>query len=179
MDAAAVGIVVLVSVSGLLAAAAARLRWDLPLWQALLIGLAVRGLCAALSQSLTPADVAYVFHDIGREIVHGRDPVLSLQAHSWNFLSLMPMVWAVLDKVGIDWVNLVKVPAIACDIGNIALVGLLSPPADAGRRRLIYALNGARGSVRVRFLRPRFRPAERCRSRSGGARPATERPRAG
>jgi hypothetical protein len=134
-------IVAVIVIAGLLAAAADRWSWRLPLWTTLAIALGIRVVVAVLSRPLTPLDVADTFHTVGLEIVAGRDPTLSLAYHQWNFLPLMPFLFAALSKVDLAWVDAIKVPAIAADVGCVWLVGTLAPPALAAGRRLVYALH--------------------------------------
>jgi hypothetical protein len=134
-------IVALVVVAGLAAAAASRWSWRVPLWATLVIAAVARVAIAVLSRPLTPLDVADTFHTVGLEVLAGRDPTLSLEYHQWNFLPLLPFVFAGLSKVGLAWVDAIKVPAIVADVGCVWLVGTLAPPALAAGRRLVYALH--------------------------------------
>ena len=119
-----------------------RLRWSPGLGTALLLAAAVRILVAVLAEPITPHDVAVHFHAIARQVLVGHDPALTTPGHEWNFLPLMPYLWAALLKTGLAWTTIMKVVPIASDLVNVWLVGILCPVAS--RRpvvRVAYALN--------------------------------------
>jgi hypothetical protein len=134
-------LVAVVVVAGLVATAAAWRQWRLPLWWTLAVALGVRIVVAFLARPITPLDVAMVFENVGLEVLAGRDPTLSLAYHQWNFLPLMPFVYAGLTKTGLAWVDAVKVLPIAADVASVYLIGLLAPAGMAATRRLVYALH--------------------------------------
>lgn len=116
-------------------------RWSLDLVPTLVLALVIRVVVAYLARPITPFDVTFWFQAAGHEIAQGRDPTLSLPAHNWNFLPMMPYIWDGLQHIGLPWVDVVKIPVILCDVTNVWLVGILSGKASAGRTRLLYALS--------------------------------------
>jgi hypothetical protein len=113
----------------------------LRLWHVLVLGGAIRVLVAILAQPITPPDVADYFGLIGREVIDGRDPAVSLPGPTWSFLPLMPYVWAAMQSFGMDWTTVMKVVPIASDLAVIWLIGLITTGARSSTARLLYALS--------------------------------------
>lgn len=134
-------LIAVVLVAGVAATAAGYYRFRPPLWVTLAIALVARLVVAYLGRAITPLDVADTFHTVGLEILGRRDPTLSLEYHQWNFLPLMPALFAALSKTGLAWVDAVKILPIAADVACVWLVGVLAPVGLAASRRLVYALH--------------------------------------
>ena len=137
-----VALFVVVAICGVGALRVRRMRIAPGLWTALSVGAAARIVVAVLAQPFTPHDVARLFALVGREVLAGRDPALAIPGRRWNFLPVMPYLWAALLKTGLPWTIGMKIIPIGSDLVNIWLVGLLCK-SDLSRPavRLSYALN--------------------------------------
>ena len=87
-----------------------------------------------------PATCGVNFQLVTSHVVHGRDPLIWMRRYTWNFLPVMPRLWALLGHLHLPWEATDKIPAIAADCVNTALVVTL-----ARTRRLLrgfqYAVN--------------------------------------
>ena len=116
-------------------------RLRIPLWVSLVVAAAARVLFAAMtSRHYTPHDVASYFHSAGQLVLHRQDPLSHLPGREWNFLELMPYVFAAEIKSGLPWVYAAKIAPIAADVVLTWLVCRLAG-ADGRTRALQYALN--------------------------------------
>jgi hypothetical protein len=114
--------------------------WSPPLVVSLGIGLGLRILVVYLAYGHTPGDVAVLFHQVARSVLHGRDPLTRLQRYEWNFLPFSAYLLAAELKTGLPWQVAVKLLPVACDVATIGLVGRFVRPAVRGNTQLIYAL---------------------------------------
>ncbi|MDG4830495.1 glycosyltransferase family 87 protein [Solwaraspora sp. WMMD1047] len=115
-------------------------RWGPKLWLAVLVALALRLVAAVLTYGRTPKDVAVYFHDAGQAILDGYDPVTHLPDFQWNFLPLMPYVFAAEISTGIPWEAASKISPILADLVLVVLLAKLAG-AEYGRRfALLYAV---------------------------------------
>ncbi|WP_345632483.1 glycosyltransferase 87 family protein [Rugosimonospora acidiphila] len=112
--------------------AAWRRGWTVPLWAALLIALGARAVVAVLASGYTPQDVAECFRDAGNLVLAGRDPMTQLPRYEWNFLPVMPYVFAGEVRSGLPWPLAAKVAPIAADLVTTALLSRFRPAPTAG-----------------------------------------------
>jgi hypothetical protein len=116
-------------------------HWSPPLAVSLAIGLAARVAIAALLSKYTPPDVARSFYNAGQDVLHGRDPLTSLDRYQWNFLPFSAYLFAAEAKTGLPWQYASKLLPVACDLATIALVGRFVPAEEHRRNaQLLYAL---------------------------------------
>ena len=115
-------------------------NWSPPIGWTVLLALALRILVAVLAEGHTPGDVRLNFQLVTSHVVHGRDPLMWMRRYTWNFLPVMPRLWALLGHLHLPWEATDKIPAIAADCVNTVLVVTL-----ARTRRLLrgfqYAVN--------------------------------------
>jgi hypothetical protein len=102
--------------------------------------LGTRLLMVGLSNGHTPRDVATYFHTAGTLVAAGRDPLTQQPRFQWNFLPLMPYVFAVEQHLGLSWELAGKIAPVAADVAITLLLGRLALGSDAGRVPLLYAL---------------------------------------
>lgn len=131
--------VVLVACTALFAVACRR-RWTVPVWMAVLVALAVRLAVGALSYGHTPNDVATYFRHAGQLVMAGHEPATGLPRFQWNFLPLMPFVYALEIGTGLPWQVGGKIAPILADVLIVALLAKLVPERHAGTAPLLYAL---------------------------------------
>jgi hypothetical protein len=116
-------------------------RISAPVWLSVAIALAMRVLFAAVtSKHYTPNDVTTYFHHAGQIVLNGGDPLIHLPGRQWNFLQLMPYIFALEIKTGWAWVYAVKIAPILCDVLIVWLISRLAIDAPASRA-LQYAVN--------------------------------------
>ena len=116
-------------------------RLNVPPWVSLVVAAALRVLFAAMtSRHYTPHDVASYFLSAGHLVLHGQDPLSHLPGREWNFLELMPYVFALEIKSGLPWVYAAKIAPIAADVVVTWLVYRLAG-SEGRTRALQYALN--------------------------------------
>ncbi len=131
---------ILAACTGTLLVVAVR-RQAAPVWVSVMVALVLRVLFAALtSRHYTPNDVVTYFHSAGELVLQHKDPVSHLPGREWNFLELMPYVFALEIKTGLPWVYASKIFPIAADLVVTWLVYRLAP-ADGRSRALQYAVN--------------------------------------
>ena len=102
-----------------------RHRPSLTLRQTLLIAAGIRVAVAALAYGygFTPNDVYIYFHEAGRTVLHGHDPLTTMRQYQWNFLPFFPYVFAAETKVGLPWAAASKLVPILSDLVNVYLIG--------------------------------------------------------
>jgi hypothetical protein len=116
-------------------------RVRVPVWAAMVVALILRGAFVwVVSASLTPHDVAGYFHTAGALVLHGEDPLSHMPGREWNFLELMPYVFAGEIKTGLPWVYAAKIAPVISDVAITGLVGRLAG-TEREVRALQYALN--------------------------------------
>ena len=131
---------ILAACTGVLLLLAVR-RQTAPVWVSLVVALGLRVLFAVLtSRHYTPHDVASYFHTAGELVLRRKDPVSHLPGREWNFLELMPYVFALEIKTGLPWVYASKIFPIAADVVVTWLVYRLAP-SEGRSRALQYAVN--------------------------------------
>ncbi len=115
-------------------------RWSPPLWSTLIAAATLRIIVAIAAHAHTPHDVSSYFHSTATLVSRGRDPLTTLPRYQWNFLPVMPYIWALLLHLRLAWEVTDKIPTISADCVNVALVAALAPHAKE-RRAFQYALN--------------------------------------
>ena len=115
-------------------------RWSVPVLTAAAVTVGTRLLMMGLSNGHTPRDMAAYFQTAGKLVAAGRDPLTQQPRFQWNFLPLMPYVFAVEQHLGLTWELAGKVAPIAADVAITLLLGRLALGPDAGRVPLLYAL---------------------------------------
>jgi hypothetical protein len=73
-------------------------------------------------------------------VAAGRDPLTQQPRFQWNFLPLMPYVFAVEQHLGLSWELAAKIAPLAADVAITLVLGRLALGSDAGRVPLLYAL---------------------------------------
>lgn len=114
--------------------------WSVPVLTAAAVTLGTRLLMVGLSNGHTPRDVASYFQTAGRLVAAGRDPLTQQSQSQWNFLPLMPFVFAVEQRLGLTWELAGKLAPVLADVAITLLLGRLALGPDAGRVPLLYAL---------------------------------------
>lgn len=104
------------------------------------VTLATRVVMVVLANGHTPRDVTRYFQFAGRLVSEGRDPLTQLPAYQWNFLPLMPYVFALEQQLGLTWQLAGKIAPVLADVATTLLLARLATGADAGRVPLLYAL---------------------------------------
>lgn len=134
----AVGALVL-TCAALFAAAFWR-KWSVPLLAAVLIGLGIRLAIVLLTYGHTPHDVAAYFQNAGRLVLDGQNPATELRRFQWNFLPLMPYLFALEVRTGLSWELGGKIVPVIGDLAIIVLLSRLAPARHARSIPLLYAL---------------------------------------
>jgi Glycosyltransferase family 87 len=120
---------------------AAYLRgWSVPVLTAAAVTVGTRLLMVGLSNGHTPRDVAGYFQTAGKLVAAGRDPLTQQPRFQWNFLPLMPYVFAAEQHLGLDWELAGKLAPVVADVAITLLLGRLALGPDGGRVPLLYAL---------------------------------------
>jgi len=114
--------------------------WSVPVLPAAAVTLGTRLLMVGLSNGHTPRDVASYFQTAGRLVAAGRDPLTQQPQSQWNFLPLMPYVFAVEQRLGLTWELAGKLAPVLADVAITLLLGRLALGPDAARVPLLYAL---------------------------------------
>ena len=114
--------------------------WSVPVLAAAAVTLGTRLLVVGLAAGHTPRDVATYFRTAGRLVAAGRDPLTQQPRFQWNFLPLMPYVFAVEQHLGLSWEVAGKLAPVAADVTVTVLLGRLALGPEAGRVPLLYAL---------------------------------------
>ncbi len=115
-------------------------RNRVPVGASVVIAAALLTYFAILTARYTPADTAVFFRQAGEFVLQGKEPLSHVRYRYWNFLELMPYVYAGLLKTGIPWVYAVKIPPIAADVVLVWMVSRLAGP-DGRTRALQFAVN--------------------------------------
>ena len=115
-------------------------RWSVPVLTAAAVTLGTRLLMVGLSNGHTPRDVAEYFRTAGELVASGRDPLTQQGRNQWNFLPLMPYVFAAEQRLGLSWELAGKLAPVLADVAITLLLARLALKADAGRVPLLYAL---------------------------------------
>jgi hypothetical protein len=114
--------------------------WSVPVLSAAGLTLGTRLLMVGLANGHTPRDVTVYFDRAGTLVAAGRDPLTQQPRFQWNFLPLMPYVFAVEQHLGLTWELAGKVAPVLADVAITVLLGRLAL-GPAGRRiPLLYAL---------------------------------------
>lgn len=113
-------------------------RWTGSVWTAVLVALGVRLVFLALSYGHTPRDVAEYFQHAGEMVLAGHDPATGLRRFQWNFLPLMPFVYAAEIRTGLPWQIGGKIAPVLADVVIVALLAKLAPQQRTVP--LLYAL---------------------------------------
>jgi hypothetical protein len=116
-------------------------RNRVPVIISMVIAAALRIAFAVLASGYTPHDTAVYFREVGSLVLHGREPALYMPYRSWNFLELMPYVFAAEQKTGLAWVDAVKIAPIAADVVLVWIVSRLAAADEGKTRALQYAVN--------------------------------------
>ena len=100
----------------------------------------MRVLVAVLARGHTPGDVRVNFQLVTSHVAHGRDPLIWMRRYTWNFLPVMPRLWSLLGHLHLSWETTDKIPAIAADCVNTALIVWLAKTRKL-LRAFQYAVN--------------------------------------
>jgi Glycosyltransferase family 87 len=114
--------------------------WSVPVLTAAAVTLSTRLLMVGLSNGHTPRDAADYFRTAGALAAAGLDPLTQQGRGQWNFLPLMPYVFAAEQRLGLSWELAGKLAPVLADVAITLLLGRLALGADAGRVPLLYAL---------------------------------------
>ena len=114
--------------------------WRVPVLTAAALTLGTRVLMVGLSNGHTPRDVATYFQQAGKLVEAGRDPLTQQPRFQWNFLPLMPYVFAVERHLGLSWELAGKAAPVLADVAITLLLGRLALGPDSRRVPLLYAL---------------------------------------
>jgi hypothetical protein len=114
--------------------------WRVPVLTAAALTLGTRVLMVGLSNGHTPRDVATYFQQAGKLVEAGRDPLTQQPRFQWNFLPLMPYVFAVEGHLGPSWELAGKAAPVLADVAITLLLGRLALGPDSRRVPLLYAL---------------------------------------
>lgn len=115
-------------------------RNRVPVAVSVVIAAALRVYFAIVAVSYTPHDTGVYFREVGVFVLHGQDPLMHMPYRSWNFLELMPYVYALVVKSGIAWHYGVKIAPIAADVVLVWIVSRLAG-SEGRTRALQYAVN--------------------------------------
>lgn len=118
-----------------------RRNWAPTLGQALLVALVVRVVGVALSYGHTPHDASLYFRHAGELVQMGLDPLTRLPRFQWNFLPLMPYVFAGELATGLPWEIGGKLVPVLADLWSVAILGRLATAGRGARARILYALS--------------------------------------
>lgn len=113
--------------------------WRVPVLTAAALTLGTRLLMVGLSNGHSPRDLGY-FEQAGKLVEAGRDPLTQLPRFQWNFLPLMPYVFAVERHLGLTWELAGKAVPVLADVAITLLLGRLALDPDRRRIPLLYAL---------------------------------------
>jgi hypothetical protein len=119
---------------------AARRRWTPPIWVALLVALAFRAVVVLISAGHTPHDVAEYFQQAGRLVLDRHDPATGLPRFQWNFLPLMPYLFALELRTGLSWQLGGKLVPVIGDLVVVAVLGRLATKRYSAQAPLLYAV---------------------------------------
>jgi Glycosyltransferase family 87 len=126
---------------------AQRRNWRPSLALAIYTALVLRLAILALAYHTRPWDLAYDFQDVGYYTLHHHDPILSTPVVRWSYLPVYDFVlagayWAHIHS-GVSWLITGRLPAIACDVGVVVMVGKVAEAVGqpAALRRFQYACN--------------------------------------
>ena len=114
--------------------------WSTPVLTAAAVTRGTRLLMVGLSNGHTPRDAASYFQTAGQLVAAGRDPLTQQQRFEWNFLPLMPYVFALEQRLGLTWELAGKVAPVLADVAITLLLGRLALGPETGRVPLLYAL---------------------------------------
>ena len=114
--------------------------WAPPIGWTIALALGLRILVAVLARGHTPGDVRVNFQLVTSHVAHGRDPLIWMRRYTWNFLPVMPHLWSLLGHLHLSWETTDKIPAIAADCVNTALVVALARTRNL-LRGFQYAVN--------------------------------------
>ena len=126
---------------------AQRRNWRPSLTLAIYTALVLRLAILALAYHTRPWDLAYDFQNVGYYTLHHHDPILSTPVVRWSYLPVYDFVlagayWAHIH-FGVSWLITGRLPAIACDVGVVVMVGKVAEAVSqpAALRRFQYACN--------------------------------------
>jgi hypothetical protein len=142
-----VAAVLLLTVGTVLMVVAQRRNWRPSLALAICTAVVLRLVMLALAYHLQPWDLAHDFQTVGYHTLHHQDPILSTSVVRWSYLPVYDYVlaaayWAHIH-LHVSWLITARLPAIACDIGVVVLVGTVAGAVGerAELRRFQYACN--------------------------------------
>ncbi len=126
---------------------AQRRNWRPSLPFAIYTALVLRLAILALAYHVIPWDLAYDFQNVGYFTLHHHDPILSTPVVRWSYLPVYDFVlagayWAHVH-FGVSWLITGRLPAIACDLGVVVMVGKVADAVGqpGALRRFQYACN--------------------------------------
>jgi hypothetical protein len=124
---------------------AQRRDWRPSLPLAIFTAVVLRLVMLGLTWRTLPYDLVYDFKAAGFDVLHHQDPILNNRQNGWGSLPVYAFVlagayWGTLH-LHISWLILARLPALACDLGVVVLVGVLARAAGerAELRRFQYA----------------------------------------
>ncbi|MBV9093893.1 MAG: DUF2029 domain-containing protein [Streptosporangiaceae bacterium] len=153
----------LVALGAALMLLAQRRQWRPSLALAVYTAALLRLVMLAVTYRLRPFDVAYDFQVAGYNVLHHQDPILNARPSGWDYLPayaflLAGAYWADLH-LHLSWAIIVRIMAIAFDLGVVVLVGVVAGAAGdrAALRRFQYACNPL--AILVSSLHGQMEPA--------------------
>lgn len=84
-------------------------------------------------------DVGLWFNQTGQAVLAGHDPALTLPNHEWNYLPVMPLLWAAGIALHLPWPAVGRLWPLLTDVTLIPLIGTLAVE-HKGRRAMQYAV---------------------------------------
>jgi hypothetical protein len=126
---------------------AQRRGWQPSLAVAVYTALVLRLVMLALAYRTQPYDLVNDFQTAGYDVLHHQDPIINNRANGWGSLPVYAFVLAgalwTSVHVHVSWLVVARLPAVACDVGVVVLVGELARAAGgrAALRRFQYACN--------------------------------------
>jgi hypothetical protein len=142
-----VAALLLLAVGTVLMVLAQRRNWRPSLAFAIYTALVLRLVILALTYHTMPWDMAHDFQNVGYDTLHHHDPILSTPTVRWSYLPVYDFVlagayWAHIH-FGVSWLITGRLPAIACDVGVVVMVGKVADAVGqpAALRRFQYACN--------------------------------------
>ena len=137
----------LLAVGVALMVVAQRRNWQPSLAVAIYTALVLRLVMLVLAYRTQPYDLVNDFQTAGLDVLHHQDPIINNRPNGWGSLPVYAFVlagalWTSIH-VHVSWLIVARLPAIACDLGVVVLVGALAQTVGerAALRRFQYACN--------------------------------------
>lgn len=114
--------------------------WTPPIWVALLVAFGFRAVTVLISVDHTPHDVGLYFQHAGQLVLDRHDPATGLPEYQWNFLPLMPYLFALELSTGLSWEIGGKLVPVLADLVVVALLGQFAAKRFSKQAPLLYAV---------------------------------------